>query len=103
VAQAYREDPLVHRRATVRWGTEVLAATATIKRRAGHLRLPLCVCHGTADRLASPAGSRWLAGAVSSADVELKLFEGAYHEPHNDLCAVDVTDHIVAWMKARIA
>ena len=102
VAQAYREDPLVYRRATVRWGTEVLAATASIRRRAGHLRLPLLVCHGTADRLTSPDGSRWLAEAVSSADVELKLFQGAYHEPHNDLCAGDVAEHIVAWMGARV-
>jgi alpha-beta hydrolase superfamily lysophospholipase len=103
VARAYREDPLVHRRATVRWGTEVLAATASIKRRAAHLGLPLLVCHGTADRLTSPAGSRWLAGIVSGTDVELTLFEGAYHEPHNDLCAADVAEHIVAWMKSRIA
>lgn len=101
VVRAYREDPLVYRRATVRWGTEVLAATASIRRRAARLRTPLLVCHGTADRLTSPAGSRWLADAVSTADVELKLFSDAYHEPHNDLCAREVAAHIVGWMEAR--
>jgi alpha-beta hydrolase superfamily lysophospholipase len=103
VAHAYEEDPLVHRRATVRWGTEVLAATASIRRRAARLRMPLLACHGTADRLTSPDGSRWLAETVSSADVELKLFPGAYHEPHNDLCAGEVAAHFVAWMETRVA
>lgn len=106
VVRAYAEDPLVHRRATVRWGTEVLSATASIRRRAARLHMPLLVCHGTADRLTSPEGSRWLAEVTSGAtgaDVELKLFAEAYHEPHNDTCAAEVAAYVAGWMEAHTA
>jgi len=101
VVNAYRDDPLVERRATVRWGTEVLGATESIRRRAGEIRLPTLVYHGEADRLTSPDGSRGLAESLTGPDVHLKTYPDVYHEPHNDLGADEVARDVAAWVTAR--
>jgi alpha-beta hydrolase superfamily lysophospholipase len=100
VARAYRDDPLVERRATVRWGTEVLRATESIRRRVAEIGLPALVYHGEADRLTSPDGSRWLAENLAGSDVQLELYPDAYHEPHNDLCADEVARDVARWIEA---
>src|SRR5665647_531066 len=84
VVKAYREDPLVHRSVTARWGTETLAAIDRVRARASEIRLPLLILHGGADRINSPEGSRELFNLVSSADKQLRVYPGGYHEPHND-------------------
>ncbi len=97
VGRRYEDDPLVERRATVRWGTEVLRALKWIEANASAIRIPLLILHGESDRLVTADGSRWLAREVGA---ELKLYPGAYHEPHNDLCREEVARDIVAWMSA---
>jgi alpha-beta hydrolase superfamily lysophospholipase len=101
VVHAYRDDPLVERRATVRWGTEVLKAAESIRRRAEEIRLPTLVYHGEADRLTSPDGSRQLASSLTGSDVQLKTYPDVYHEPHNDLCADEVARDVAEWVTTR--
>jgi alpha-beta hydrolase superfamily lysophospholipase len=96
VIAAYRDDPFVQRRATVRWGAEALDAIARIKHRSGSIEDPLLVIHGGADPLARPDGSRWLASTVGAAT--LRVYEGALHEPHNDQAFGDVAGDIANWI-----
>jgi alpha-beta hydrolase superfamily lysophospholipase len=101
VVKAYREDPLVHRRVTARWGTEALAAVDRVRERAGEIRCPLLVLHGGADKINSPEGSRELYEKSSSGDKELFIYPGGYHEPHNDLDREKVASDVIAWLEAR--
>lgn len=97
VGRRYEDDPLVARRATVRWGTEVLRAVEWIEANASAIRIPLLILHGESDRMVTADGSRWLAREVGA---ELKLYPGGYHEPHNDLCRENVVRDIADWMAA---
>jgi alpha-beta hydrolase superfamily lysophospholipase len=100
VVSAYRDDPLVEKRATVRWGTEALRAIDSITQHAGAITAPLLIIHGAVDPLAMPAGSRWLADVVAHAT--LLVYEGALHEPHNDPEFADAASDVADWIEALV-
>jgi alpha-beta hydrolase superfamily lysophospholipase len=83
-------------RITVRWGTEILDAVARVKARAAELSVPMLLIHGEADRLNLPRGSRFLRDAVAGA--ELRLYPGAYHEPHNEPEHKQVAADVQRWL-----
>lgn len=102
--QAYLDDPMIHKGPQpARTVAELLDAFARFRADAPALRLPLLVLHGTADRITSPEGSRRLVEIAGSADKELRLYDGFFHEllnepqPDRDR----VTDDIVEWLQAR--
>lgn len=100
VVQAYRSDPQVSGHATVRWCTEFLDTNARVKDRVTELSMPLFVLHGEADRLNLPCGSRFLCNAAARA--ELKLYPGAYHEPHNDPGHEQVAEDVQRWLDRQL-
>ncbi len=102
--QAYVDDPMIHKRPQpARTVGEMLTAFARFHSEAPTLRLPLLIVHGTADRITSPEGSRRIVERAGSADKELRLYDGFFHEllneprPDRDR----VMDDIVAWLQAR--
>jgi len=100
VVEAYRIDPLVHRKISSRLYTEWLAATRDILNRAGEIKIPFLILAGTSDGLIDPEGSQQLhenAAAMS----ELKLLEGRYHEPFNDRDNEEVFTLIATWLTKR--
>ena len=100
-SRAYRDDPLVHGRATARWGTELLAAIDRVRATVGEIRLPLLLVHGEDDPLALVEGARGLAEIASgAAEVTLRTYPGARHEPHNDVVRAQVAADIAAWIGA---
>ncbi|MCG8467178.1 MAG: lysophospholipase [Gemmatimonadetes bacterium] len=101
VATEYDEDPMLVRRATVRWGTEALGAIEAVKRDAARIRDPMLILHGGCDPLSEASGSRWLADAVSG-DAELIVYESALHEPHNDPDHASVPGDVLRWIHARL-
>jgi alpha-beta hydrolase superfamily lysophospholipase len=98
VVEAYRADRMVTSRATVRWGTESLAAVRRIKQGMHGIDVPLLVLHGEADRLHSIEGSWALFEAVSHPDKKLRVYPGVYHEPHNDVGHEQVLADITEWL-----
>ena len=103
--EARRVDPLMHKRLTARATVETLNALAWTEAHAGEWRLPLLIFHGTADRLIDPSGSVAFAEAAlagGATDVELHLYEGVYHEAHNDLDAASVEADVVAWLDRHL-
>ena len=102
VSKAYEQDPLVHHRASMRWGTETLDAIDRVRSRASDIRLPLLILHGGADRVNSVAGSRELLETVSSRDKQLLVYPDGAHEPHNDLDRDKVVRDVTDWLNARL-
>lgn len=102
VVRAYVEDPLRNPRGTVRWGTEVLGAIAWIKAHAARMKVPLLMVHGGDDRIASPEGSRKFFAEVELPDKELHVYEGVYHEPHNDLDHGKVLADVGDWLERHL-
>ncbi|MCX8088438.1 MAG: lysophospholipase [Meiothermus ruber] len=102
VVEAYRKDPLVHNRASVRWGNEVLNAIAVVKAQAKKIIDPLLILHGEADTINRVEGAHWLFREVSSTDKELRIYPGGYHEPHNDLQKAQVLHDITDWLERHL-
>ncbi len=101
VVQAYRDDPLVHRGVTARWGTESLAAVDRVRRRAADIHVPFLVLHGGADQINASEGSKELFDLASSEDKKLIIYPGGYHEPHNDTDRERVASDVIEWIFDR--
>jgi len=98
VVEAYRNDPLVHNKISTRLGAEWQEATRDILSRAGEIKTPFLILAGTADALIDPAGSRELHEQAKSTS-ELRVLEGRFHEPFNDIGSDEVFRLIADWLK----
>jgi acylglycerol lipase len=102
VVAAYRADPLNSTgKVRARTGTEMMLATEAMPARLRSLTLPLFVLHGGADRLVPPAASELVPAHAASTDVTRKVYDGLYHEPHNEPEQEQVLDDVVAWLDAH--
>lgn len=97
VVDAYRTDPLVHSKISSRLYAEWSRAAKRILEHAGEIKLPFLILAGTDDRLVDPAGSEELHRLTASVS-ELKLLEGRYHEPFNDVDSEEVFAVIADWL-----
>ena len=103
VVQAYVSDPLVHRgKATARLAAEMLKAMQTISGQAARITLPILIVQGSADRLVNPAGARMLYNMVSSADKEIRIYDGFYHEVFNEPEHDKVLRDVEIWLEAHL-
>jgi acylglycerol lipase len=100
VVYAYRKDPLVHRKISSRMYTEWRRAAEDNLEHAAEIAIPFLILAGTADRLIDPAGSEELHSRTRGKS-ELKLFEGRYHEPFNDLGSDEVFAAIAQWLGSK--
>jgi alpha-beta hydrolase superfamily lysophospholipase len=69
---------------------------------ASDFALPLLLVHGSADRLTSPIGSQEFAARAGEL-CTLKIWEGYYHETHNEPEKDQVLAYNLAWIDAQIA
>jgi len=98
VVEAYRTDPLVHSKISSRMYAEWGRAAAENLARAGEIRIPFLILAGTADPLIDPAGSEEL-HRRSAGVSEVRLLEGRYHEPFNDMGSDEVFGLIAEWLR----
>ncbi|MEM6843644.1 MAG: lysophospholipase [Bacteroidota bacterium] len=84
VVMAYRNDPLVHSKASARLGDALFNIHKDILSEAPSLHIPVYLMHGTADRLTDPEGTQQFYNALTTPDKTLKLYEGLYHETMNE-------------------
>ena len=66
---------------------------------ASELKIPTLLIHGSDDLITSPDGSREFAGKTSM--VELKIWDGGYHELHNEPFRKEVFKYILDWIKKK--
>lgn len=100
VIDNYKADPLTHGKISVSLFHSAMNAAANSLENAGSLTIPLLLMHGSADRICSPEGSREFSSKTSM--VELKIWDDAYHELHNELIKEEVFTYIVNWIKSRL-
>lgn len=96
VVAAYQADPLVHDRLSARLGVSLLETGEWAIANAGQFPLPLLLMHGTADRLTSHEASQ--AFASKAPTCTLKLWDGLYHETHNEPEKQEVIGFVVDWL-----
>ncbi len=104
VVAAYDADPLVHHGLVPAGIARVLVLNEeSVAQRLPDLTLPLLVLHGSADRLADPAGADLVADRAGSSDLTHKLYEGLFHEVFNEPEQDRVLSDLVDWLQPRLA
>lgn len=102
VVREYRADPLVHGLISVRALSEMLRMQAYVMEKAGEVKLPSLVIHGTEDRVTNPDATRDFFEKIEWHDKTLRLYEGFYHETHNDLDNEMVYLDLVHWIDSHL-
>lgn len=101
--EAMNHDPLIANETQPSQTVAALArADEKLKTSLPQITLPLLILHGTADKAAKPAGSKLFYDTAGSKDKTLKLYEGYYHDPLNDLGKLAVITDIKDWIGSRI-
>ena len=102
VRDAYDADPLNFRgKMTAGTGRELNVNFAAAHAQAARISVPLLVLHGEADALAAVEGSRNLVTEVSSTDVTLRTWPGAFHELHHEPERDEVFEVVSDWLAAH--
>lgn len=99
--QKYISDPLVHNKMSAKMFVEIFNATDWAMENATKLKIPMLLMHGMADEITSPNGSKEFADK-SNELVTLKLWDGMYHEIHNEIDKQMVFDFEFEWLNQFI-
>jgi acylglycerol lipase len=102
VVKAYEDDPLVfHGKTPARLSAEMLKAMMRITAEAGRITLPVFILQGSADKLVDPGDAQLLYDKVSSNDKTLRMYDGLYHEVHNEPERETMFKDMETWLKAH--
>ncbi len=99
--EAYVKDPLVHDKVTSESGLGMLDSGLNSLKNVGKINLPLLVLHGEKDGITSVDASKRFAEKASG-DVTLKIWEGGFHELHNDPDKLEVLNYIYQWILKKL-
>jgi alpha-beta hydrolase superfamily lysophospholipase len=96
VVERYKSDPLVHDKISVGLFYSAMNAARYSLEHASELKIPTLLIHGSDDLICSPEGSKEFAGKTDMA--ELKIWNGGYHELHNEPFKEEVFRYIINWI-----
>jgi alpha-beta hydrolase superfamily lysophospholipase len=94
--EKYTKDPLVHGKISVSLFDGAMKAAAHSLKHASDLKIKTLLMHGSADLICSPDGSREFASKNNK--VDLKIWEGGYHELQNEPFKEEVFRFIINWI-----
>ena len=100
--QAYRVDPLVHPKISVRLASFMMEAAEDVMNKANEWDVPLYLAHGSADPICPVAGSDRFAQLLGS-KVTYKRWDGFYHETHNEPEKDVVIAAMLDWVEGQLA
>jgi alpha-beta hydrolase superfamily lysophospholipase len=100
VVRAYDDDPLVHDRVSVRF-LDIREAGEWALKHAALLPVPILLMHGNADRITDPRASEEFAAAAGET-CTLHIWDGLYHEIHNEPEKEIVFARITEWIEGIV-
>ncbi len=95
--ETYKKDDLVHGHISVSLFFGAREAAQWALDNAAKMPVPLLLMHGGADKMTSPEGSKEFASKTDKA--ELKIWDGFYHEIHNEKENQQVYDFVINWIE----
>lgn len=98
--EKYVNDPLVQDKVSPMFSFPIIDAGEWAIQNAKLLNVNTLLLHGTADPIIDPAGTKEF--HQNSNKTTLELFEGGYHELHNDLCKEELFSTIQDWIKQQL-
>jgi len=97
LVKAYQSDPLVHDIISARLFLSIYESGLWAIEHAAEFSLPLLLMHGGADPIISVQACRDFASKAGD-KVILKVWDGLYHEIHNELEKADVFNTMLDWL-----
>jgi alpha-beta hydrolase superfamily lysophospholipase len=101
VVEAYQNDPLVHDRLTAITGMAMLESGEWLHQYQGRTEVPLLLMHGGEDGITSPTATAAFAERVEG-DLSCKIWDGLYHEIHNEPEQEKVLDFVDQWITQHL-
>ncbi|KAF9345476.1 hypothetical protein BGX26_003080 [Mortierella sp. AD094] len=103
----YDADPLVHGYGTTKGLFDMLSqgkALLTTRYKEISPDVPLLIVHGSGDKLTDPKATTTFFNKIQVNDKELKIYEGYYHELHNESVADRkvVIDYYIQWIQKHL-
>ncbi len=96
----YVNDPLVHDKISPNFSIPFFDAADWAIENASKLKIPMYLLHGTDDKIIDYKGTEAFANNTNKAT--LKLYEGGYHELHNDVSAKEMLNDVVNWLNSQL-
>ncbi len=97
IVAAYCADPLIHDRISCRMGIDVIDYGSWALSNASQFRLPLLLMQGSGDRIVSIEANRLFAQNTKG-ETTIKLWDGLYHEVHNEPEKDQVIQYMISWI-----
>lgn len=97
----YENDTLVHDMISAKFFLEAYEYGLQVMQRGADIHVPVLIYHGTADKLTSDAATKEFARTING-DVTFRLFDGSYHEIHNDLNKDELFDLMIQWLDEHV-
>jgi len=101
VLERYRADPLAHKCITPQLALDMLRSGEWILQHAAEFPLPALLMHGRSDEVTSVEASREFASRLGQ-PCTLKIWDGFYHELHNEPEREQVFGCMLEWMQQQI-
>jgi len=98
--EKYVNDPLVHDKVSPAFSFPVMDAGEWAIQNAKQLKVETLLVHGTKDPIIDYKATKEF--HEKSHATTLELFEGGYHELHNDLCKAELFSTITTWLKEKL-
>jgi alpha-beta hydrolase superfamily lysophospholipase len=96
-------DPLIaHESQPTQTVAAMVRADDRLTKEFSKIILPVLILHGTKDKATKPSGSQHFFETAGSKDKTLKLYEGSFHDPLNDIDKKTVMSDILSWINQRI-
>ncbi|MGY5852700.1 MAG: alpha/beta hydrolase [Candidatus Thorarchaeota archaeon] len=102
VVKRHEEDPLRVPEVTARFGISGLQAAKKGWHLAEAIKLPVLVQQAGDDNLVSPERNKEFFDRISAKDKTWRLYEGLYHEIHEEPEKEIVLQDIYSWLEARL-
>lgn len=104
VIRQYRNDPLVHDRATIRFYKQfVIEGMTKLKNNAKEYSYDCLILHGRDDKIISFKSSENFYNNISSKNKQIKIYDNLYHEILNEAEKDTVINDILIWVKDKAA
>lgn len=104
VVDRYNHDPLVHDRISARLGMDIIRTGEWIIENASSFpaSLPLLLMQGGDDFVVSPQRTQQLANRLAGKKLTYRIWDGFYHELHNEPQKAEVIGVMINWMDAIV-
>jgi len=97
----YENDPIVHDRISARMFISAYQAGQWALEHASEFSLPLLLMQGGADKIISVEAGREFSGKIKE-NCTLKIWDGLYHEIHNEPEKEEVFKFLIGWLDKEI-